>query len=283
MVKRYKTKGDSVINLIFGLIPIFGGYLVLLWFTNKPLFWSWLGKGFVVTAIFVIAIFVWINIESIFKRNRENNLLSALKQAGLEEYVINFINRFGLEKKKNNWEYRGHSFDWERLKDFRKVLDEKGIKLSENNWNDTLILLRHYIQKKEENVTRLSISTNQKIFADLSPSEFENLLYRLFSAIGYIVQLTGKSGDQGCDLVSTMGKERTIIQAKRYINTSVGNDAVQQAVAAQKIYDCTKSMVVACSDFTPEAFQLAKSWNVELIGKQRLNELLLEYLKESWS
>ncbi len=101
--------------------------------------------------------------------------------------------------------------------------------------------------------------------------------------MGYSVAHTGQTGDQGCDLVVNMGQQRTAVQAKCYNNESVGNSAIQQALAAQKIYNCTKSIVVTNSNFTSEAIELAKVNNVELIGNVRLRELLLQYLNENWS
>lgn len=111
---------------------------------------------------------------------------------------------------------------------------------------------------------------------------FENLLYRLYTAMGYSVMKTGKTGDQGCDLVVNMGKQRSVVQAKCY-NGSVPNAAIQQAVNALKLYNCTKAFVVTNLYFTPEAIQLAKVNNVGLVDGHRLREMLLQYLKENWS
>lgn len=116
----------------------------------------------------------------------------------------------------------------------------------------------------------------------LSGTDFEKLLYRLFEKMGYAVEHIGKTGDQGGDLIANKNGERTLIQAKCYRDWSVGNAAVQQVAAAQKLYDCGKTMVVATSTFTNEAVQLAKANNTELIGKTRLQNLLLQYLGESW-
>ena len=139
----------------------------------------------------------------------------------------------------------------------------------------------HYIQEKEERLTRESVSVLPQKFSTLSGSDFENLLYRLFTAMGYAVQNTGKTGDQGGDLVANLNGQRIVIQAKCYSGT-VGNAAVQEAVAAQKFYDCNKVLVVTNSSFTQEAMELAKVNNVELVGGGKLSELLLQNLKENW-
>ena len=99
--------------------------------------------------------------------------------------------------------------------------------------------------------------------------------------MGYSVQKTGQVGDQGCDLVVNTNNERIAVQAKRY-SESVSNAAVQQVVAAQKMYGCNKAMVVASSGYTREAIELAKTDNVDLIDGKKLSELLMQYLKENW-
>jgi HJR/Mrr/RecB family endonuclease len=134
----------------------------------------------------------------------------------------------------------------------------------------------------EEALVRESISLTPKQFNDFSGSDFENLLYRMFVAMGYAVQKIGKVGDQGGDLVANVSGQRILIQAKRYTG-AVGNGAVQEAVAAQRFYDCNRAMVVTNSSFTREAIELAKVDDVELVGGGKLSEMLLQYLKESWS
>jgi HJR/Mrr/RecB family endonuclease len=270
--------------LLSGLSVLFALYLWALWHTNRSSFYNWLGLSIVVFALVVGGIIAWRELRRWMKRMRLKILLGILKRTGLEEQVVNFIDRFGFEKQKNAWTHRDHSFDWDRLRDLRKFLNEKGLNLSEKNWNDTLLLLRHYIQQKEERVTRDSLGYHPMKFSDLSGSGFENLLSRLFQAMGYTVQKTGKTGDQGGDLIANKdGQVRMLIQAKCYNGSPVGNAAVQAAVAAQKYYDCNGAMVVTSSEFTKEAIELAKANTVGLVGKERLSELLVQYLKESWS
>jgi restriction system protein len=101
--------------------------------------------------------------------------------------------------------------------------------------------------------------------------------------MGYVVELIGRTGDQGGDLVANKDGERILIQAKCYRDWSVGNDAVQQVVGAMKIYDCNKTMVITTSTtFTPEAHALAMANKTDLISKNELSTMLLKYLGESW-
>ncbi len=280
--RRRDDEEGSIWGFIGGVVLLYLLYIAFLYNTNRAAYWQqvWYFAAFVI--VVCAAIIAWQILIRRWREKRLNDLLTAAKQNGLEEYVKNFIDRFGMQKgKKTDWTFRGHYFDWQRLEDFRKILNEKGMRLSADKWDATLIILKHYIQEKEERLTRESVSVLPQKFSTLSGSDFENLLYRLFTAMGYAVQKTGKTGDQGGDLVANMNGQRIVIQAKCYSNT-VGNAAVQEAVAAQKFYDCNKVMVVTNSSFTKEAIELAKANNVELIGGGKLSELLLQNLKENW-
>ncbi len=216
-----------------------------------------------------------------FRENHRNNLVKNLKTADQEEYLLNFINRFGLESGNiDGFSFRNYNFDWNRIDDLLKILKEKNVISSKE---DVLYLLKIYIQNKEENLTRGSILKTPQKFSLLSGDGFEKLLYMLFVKMGYDVEHIGRSGDQGGDLVANKNGDRVLIQAKCYKDWSTGNAAVQQVVGATKFYDCIRAMVVTTSYFTPQAIALAKANNTELISKQQLQDLLLKFLNESWS
>lgn len=287
-MRRRHPRGDddSLFELVAGIFGFYALYLLLLWFTDKANFVRWVIYGITVVAIVTGGIIGFVRFQQKRKQDYFDNLLMSIREKGQEDYIKNFINRFGFEGKKgNSFIVRNHSFEWDRVNDLEKVLREKGVELQYNDkQKDLLTLLRHYIQEKEENITRESIKKEPQKFSILNRdgSEFEKLLYRLFEAMGYKVQAIGRAGDQGGDLIANKNGERILLQAKCYKDWSTGNAAVQQVVAALKYYDCNKAMVVTTSYFTAEAIALAKANNTELISKERLQELLLQYLKESW-
>ncbi|MCR4275501.1 MAG: restriction endonuclease [Candidatus Wolfebacteria bacterium] len=278
---RYKDDRDSIWDIAASLIGLYFLWLVFLYITDRTAYWRQFWYFVVFLVVVIAGSFAWKEFRYRRKQKKLDNLINSIKQNGLEDDVKNFINRFGMHKGKDDWKYLDHSFDWEQLKIFRKVLNEKGTQLSLDKWDDVLSLLRNYIHDTGEKVIRDSISLNPKKFTDLSGPEFENLLYRLFEAMGYTVQPTGKTGDQGGDLIANLNGQRLVIQAKCYSGT-VGNKAVQEAIAAKRIYDCNRIVVATNSSFTKEAFELARVWNVELVSGEKLSEWLLQYLKESW-
>lgn len=103
--------------------------------------------------------------------------------------------------------------------------------------------------------------------------EFESFLKNLFSKMGYQVEQTRLSGDQGADLVVVKFGEKTVIQAKHF-GGKVGNKAVQEILAAMSLYQAHKGMVITNNYFTPAAVELANANNIELVDRDALEELI---------
>lgn len=117
----------------------------------------------------------------------------------------------------------------------------------------------------------------------LSGKVFEEYLELLFRRLGYRVERTRFVGDDGGDLVVRKDGVRTIVQAKRW-NKSVGIKAVQEAVAAKAVYDCTEAMVVSNSRYTKAAIHLASKNRVVLWDRDMLiRQLTSAHAKEALS
>ncbi len=106
--------------------------------------------------------------------------------------------------------------------------------------------------------------------------EFETFVGKLFRAMGYQVEVTKSSGDQGVDVIATKGDEKLGIQAKRY-SKSVDNTAVQEVVAGKSMYNLTKMMVLTNNTFTASAKELAKVNDVILWDR----DILLKKVEEN--
>ncbi len=109
----------------------------------------------------------------------------------------------------------------------------------------------------------------------MSGTEFEHFLGVVFRQYGYHIEHTGKSGDYGADLVIKKAQIRTVIQAKRYTK-NVGVRAIQEAVAAKKVYHCEGAIVITNSHYTKQAQVLAKANHVVLWDRERLLNVMLQ-------
>lgn len=275
MQNKSKIPLQAIARIGIVLVILFGFYLMSHREFVKPVLISFL--------TFLLLLVCARIYRNIFRKKHIIKIHKEIKEKGLEQYIINFLNRFSFESNKiKGWTFRNRRIDWDRIHDLEKYLVEQDINLETGKEGDIYIILKNYIQEKESKLTTESISKEAQSFTKLSGTEFEKLLYRLFEKMGYTVELIGKSGDQGGDLIANKNGGRVLIQAKCYRDWSTGNDAVQQVVGAMKYYDCNKAMVITTSYFTQEAIALAKANNTELISKTRLQELLLEHLQESW-
>lgn len=121
-----------------------------------------------------------------------------------------------------------------------------------------------------------SMSITMEMVDAMDPYNFELLLGMIYETQGFRIIETPKSGDQGADVLIEKAGERTVIQAKLY-SDSVGNKAVQEAIAARSHFRCHAAKVVTNSYFTPSAQQLAQSSDVQLIGREELSHMIDEF------
>jgi len=123
---------------------------------------------------------------------------------------------------------------------------------------------------------RRALPVSMDMIDALDGPQFEQFLVLLFQRLGYRAVHTGRAGDFGADLVVESKTERVAVQAKNYDTGKVGNDAVQQAIAAATYYDCSGAMVVTNSRFTAAAMEQARGSNlpVSLVDRDALWELV---------
>jgi restriction system protein len=105
-----------------------------------------------------------------------------------------------------------------------------------------------------------------------SGDDFEVLIGEQLEDGGWHVRRTGKSGDQGADLVAERNGVSVAVQCKLYAQP-VGNKAVQEALAAQRYYATDHAAVVSNAAFTRSATKLARSASVLLLHPSDLDRL----------
>lgn len=118
-------------------------------------------------------------------------------------------------------------------------------------------------------------------YASLSPFEFEHLVGKLFTEMGYDTAVTSASGDYGVDVLARNTTETIAIQVKKYSHgNNVGNRAVQMLLGAMqhRSIRATKAILVTTSDFTAQAREQAKECPVELWNGEYLDALIRKYL-----
>ena len=117
-----------------------------------------------------------------------------------------------------------------------------------------------------------------KAWRTLRGPDFEHFLAASFRNLGYAVDCVGQSGDQGIDIIVTVGQVRIGVQAKGYGGV-VGNAAVQEAFTGMHFHRCQRCAVVTNSTFTRAAVALAATLpNCTLVDGSRLEALITGWL-----
>ncbi|MCH4026207.1 MAG: restriction endonuclease [Acetobacter fabarum] len=112
--------------------------------------------------------------------------------------------------------------------------------------------------------------SNPSVFdTRMSPFDYEQHCALILSNAGWDAHATQKSGDQGADVIARKGNVRIVVQCKLYSGT-VGNDAVQQAFAAQNFQGANGAIVATNSTFSQSARQVAATTGVILVHHTQL-------------
>ena len=134
-------------------------------------------------------------------------------------------------------------------------------------------------QKRDHN-TLQNITKTSIFHADrLDGYAFQEFVAEILKNTGYDdVEVTGKSGDQGGDLLAKKDGKSLVIQAKRYsIDSKVSNSAVQEAYAAKAYYNANIAAVITNTLYTKGAKDLADKTKVILWDRQDLTRLIDKY------
>jgi HJR/Mrr/RecB family endonuclease len=108
----------------------------------------------------------------------------------------------------------------------------------------------------------------------MSGGDFEEYLADIFRYRGYQVERTGQTGDQGVDLIVSLGAgTRIAIQAKCY-GGSVSNNAIQEVYTGMAFYRCHGCAVVTSSHFTTGAREVAAATGCLLIDGSQIANLI---------
>jgi len=108
----------------------------------------------------------------------------------------------------------------------------------------------------------------------LSGAEFENWVTEVLNAASIPAENIRDTGDFGVDVVANVDGTRVGIQVKRYAS-SIGNRAVQEALAGSGYHDCALAAVVTQSTYTRAAREQASRARVPvlLVDRENIHDL----------
>ncbi|WP_324732452.1 restriction endonuclease [Pseudomonas paeninsulae] len=115
-------------------------------------------------------------------------------------------------------------------------------------------------------------SPDESHVEDLEPQEFESFCAKILRDNGWNARVTKASGDQGIDIIATLGGIKAVLQCKKY-SKPVGNAAVQEVIAGKQFEQADVAIVVSNCGYTRSAIQLASMSGVHLIHYSELADL----------
>lgn len=116
---------------------------------------------------------------------------------------------------------------------------------------------------------------------NLDGVEFEDLVEKLISRMGFITERTKRSFDGGIDIIAINEQPlfdgKYIIQCKRY-SKSIGEPILRDLYGVVSSEHANKGILITNSYFTKTAKEFAKNKPIELIDGKKLTNMLDEYL-----
>lgn len=89
--------------------------------------------------------------------------------------------------------------------------------------------------------------------------EFEKHCMNLLQQLGFTsVKQTGRSGDQGADILGTYGNTLYVFQCKDH-GVKQGNWSIQEVLGSKSIYNASRAVVISRTGFTRGALHLARA------------------------
>jgi hypothetical protein len=100
----------------------------------------------------------------------------------------------------------------------------------------------------------------------MTPRQYEESVGEFFRKLGYKVEITPLSNDYGVDIFAWKGGEKHAIQAKMYGKArKINRQCVMELCGAKQYFDCDHAVIVTNGKFLPDAIEVAKKLDVQII------------------
>ena len=229
-------------------------------------------------------------------RNRVGWTRSYLKKSGLIQYpkrgayqITEFGKEF-LSKKPKELRIK-HLKEMPLFKEWKETFNQ-----TKNN-NDIVSVQTEIEEQTPEEILANTVGAlNLELASDLLDKlkentfgYFEDFVIKLLQKMGYGAfredsgTRTGKSGDNGIDGIiyqDRLGLESVYIQAKRFVNGSVGSPDIRNFIGSLALQGVSKGVFLTTSRFSKSAIQTAqdsKQQKIVLIDGKTLAKLAIEY------
>ncbi len=138
-----------------------------------------------------------------------------------------------------------------------------------------LFVMLLLIRKRRKSKERLKRLTLEKLKC-MDAKGFEHVVADILRAMGYKdVKVVGGSGDLAVDITARHGRDKVVVQCKRYTSKKVTSPEMQMFIGMMLTeYNARKGIYVTTSSFTQDAIELARRHGIELWDGNTLAEMV---------
>lgn len=158
----------------------------------------------------------------------------------------------------------------------RKLVANDGQNITEEDVQSYLTILGVRIGVGSSRQSAISLD-------ELSGIAFEELVGVLLTRMGFQVETTKITGDGGIDIIACLEKPllrgRYLVQCKRFLlGNPVGAPSIREFYGAVRAdHKAVKGIFITTSSFTEQAKEFAENLAIELIDREKLQQLLAEH------
>jgi len=134
------------------------------------------------------------------------------------------------------------------------------------------------LEKKRQRIVFLKGIQRSEYLRALNPREFEKLICELFRRMGYEVELTRYTGDNGVDGYLIKNGKKFVLQCKR-VKGSVGEPVLRDLYGTMHAESATECYVVTTGKVSRQAHLWAKGKPINIIELNELRQLIERYFK----
>ncbi len=142
---------------------------------------------------------------------------------------------------------------------------------------------RREAQKQRQEAERQRQRIREQYWEAMDGVEFERELGGLFRAIGYGVERTPISGDQGVDLVLRKNGETTVVQCKAHKN-GVGPAVARELFGSMVAFGAQRAILACTGGFTKGVYEFVKGKHIHLLDASaiaRMTEGVVDKMPEA--
>ncbi len=128
-------------------------------------------------------------------------------------------------------------------------------------------------EKKEAKPIKVN---SMSIINELSGLDFERFASEYFRILGYSVEETSGSHDNGADLIITKNNKRTCVEVKRRSSKITRHVVLSVSYAKDFVYHAHNAVIFTNNLLTDQARAAAKDKEVDYIDKYKIEKFLLD-------